>query len=307
MADHHHHHGRAGHGHAPENFGVAFALGTALNSGFVLVEAVYGVLAHSMALIADAGHNFGDVLGLLMAWTASVLARRVPTRRYTYGLGRGTILAALLNAALLLIAVGAIAVEGVRRLIWPQPVGDITVMAVAGIGIAVNGATALLFARGRRGDVNLRATFLHMAADVLVSAGVVAAAVVIALTGWVRLDPIVSIAIAGVILAGTWNVLGETLGLSLDAVPPGIRPEEVRGYLVGLPGVSRVHDLHIWPMSTTETALTVHLVMPGERPGDRFIATVCEELAHRFGIGHSTLQIELDDGVVCALEPDHVI
>lgn len=286
---------------------MAFALGTTLNLGFVLVEAIYGVLAHSMALVADAGHNFGDVLGLLMAWTASVLARRGPTQRYTYGLGRGTILAALLNAALLLIAVGAITVEGVRRLIWPEPVGDVAVMVVAAVGIVVNGATALLFAAGRRGDVNLRATFLHMASDALVSAGVVVAAAVIALTGWVRLDPIVSIAIAGVILAGTWNVLGETLGLSLDAVPAGIEPEEVRFYLVGLPGVSRVHDLHIWPMSTTETALTAHLVMPGEHPGDRFIAAACHELAHRFGIGHSTLQIELDEGVVCALEPDHVI
>ncbi|MBV9785706.1 MAG: cation transporter [Acidisphaera sp.] len=307
MTGPHHGHGGHGHTHAPASFGVAFAVGTVLNAGFVVIEAICGVLAHSMALIADAGHNLGDVLGLLMAWAAAVLARRNPTPRYTYGLGRGTILAALLNAGLLLMAVGAIAVEAVRRLLHPAPIGTLTVMVIAAIGIAVNGGTALLFAAGRRGDLNLRTTFLHMAGDALISIGVVATAAAILLTGWLRLDPLVSLAIAGAILAGTWSTLREAFDLSMDAVPPGISAEAVRAYFAGLPGVARTHDLHIWPMSTTRTALTVHLVMPGRHPGDRFIAEVCHELGDRFGIGHATLQIELDEGVVCALEPDHVI
>src|SRR5664279_160052 len=225
---HHHDHG-AGHVHAPapKDFGVAFAIGTALNLGFVIIEVIYGLLANSMALVADAGHNLGDVLGLVMAWAATVLARRAPSLNYTYGLRRGTILAALANAMLLLVAVGAIAIEGVQRLIAPSEVACVTVMVVAALGVVVNGVTAWLFASGRKGDINVRAAFVHMAYDALVSIGVVAAGGVIFLTGWTRLDPLVSLAIAMVILAGTWSLLRDSIGMSLDAVPVGIKPEEV--------------------------------------------------------------------------------
>ncbi|HEY5380096.1 MAG TPA: cation diffusion facilitator family transporter [Pseudolabrys sp.] len=307
-----HHHGHdhqhgAGHDHAPKNFGTAFAIGTALNLGFVIVEAVYGLLANSIALVADAGHNFGDVLGLAMAWVATVLARRAPTQTHTYGLRRGTILAALANAVLLLVAVGAIAVEGVRRLIDPGEVAGVTVMAVAACGIAVNGVTAWLFASGRKGDINLRAAFLHMAYGALISAGVVIAGGVILLTGWTRLDPLVSLVIAGVILVGTWNLLRDSVGMSLDAVPAEIKLDEVTAFLKQQPGVTAIHDLHIWPISTTETALTCHCLMPGGHPGGEFLAKLADELKERFRIGHATIQVEVDEHIVCALEPDHVV
>jgi cobalt-zinc-cadmium efflux system protein len=238
MAGHEHHdhdgHGHAhgaGHAqaHAPKDFGAAFSIGAALNLGFVITEVIYGLLANSIALVADAGHNLGDVLGLVMAWAATVLARRAPSRTYTYGLRRGTILAALANAVLLLVTVGAIAVEGVRRLIEPSEVASVTVMVVAAVGIVINGVTAWLFASGRRGNINLRAAFMHMAYDALVSAGVVAAGGVILLTGWTRLDPLVSLAIAVVIVVGTWNLLRDSVGMALDAVPAGIKPDATAG------------------------------------------------------------------------------
>jgi cobalt-zinc-cadmium efflux system protein len=311
--DHHHHEGEhrhstgAGHAHVPTDFGTAFLVGIVLNLGFVLVEVIYGLLANSVALVADAGHNLGDVLGLGMAWIATILARRAPSKTHTYGLRRGTILAALANAMLLLMAVGAIAVEGMRRLIEPATVASTTVMVVAALGIVINGLTAWLFASGRHGDINLRAAFLHMAYDALISLGVVIAGAVIFLTGWTRLDPLVSLAIAGVILAGTWGLLRDSVGMSLDAVPAGLKPEEVSTYLKQQPGVTAIHDLHIWPISTTETALTCHLVMPGGHPGDAALANLAQELHERFGIGHSTIQVEVDEHVACALEPDHVV
>jgi cobalt-zinc-cadmium efflux system protein len=315
MADEHHHdhdHDHAlghdhDHGHAPKSFGVAFAVGTALNVGFVAVEAVYGILANSMALLADAGHNFSDVLGLLIAWGAIMLARRRPTARYTYGLRSSSILAALANAIFLLVATGGIAWEAIRRFAEPEPVSGTTVMIVAGIGIVINGLTAWLFAAGREGDINIRGAFLHMAADAAVSAGVVAAGIITLFTGWIWLDPAVSLAIAAMIVWSTWGLLRDAVNMSLDAVPPGIDPAEVRSYLEGLAGVVHIHDLHIWPMSTTETALTCHLVVPAGHPGDVYTARVASELHHRFGIGHATLQIEVDEGVACALEPDHVV
>jgi cobalt-zinc-cadmium efflux system protein len=316
MVEHEHHdhdgHDRAHdtghvHGHAPKDFGAAFAIGTALNLGFVITEVVYGLLANSIALVADAGHNLGDVLGLVMAWVATLLARRAPSLTYTYGLLRSTILAALANAVLLLVTVGAIAIEGVRRLIEPIEVASVTVMVVAALGIVVNGATAWLFASGRKGDINLRAAFMHMAYDALVSAGVVAAAGIILLTGWTRLDPLVSLAIAVVILVGTWGLLRDSVGMSLDAVPTGIKPDEVGDFLRQQPGVAAIHDLHIWSMSTTETALTCHCLMPGGHPGDEYLALLARQLNERFSIGHATIQVELDEHIVCALEPDHVI
>jgi cobalt-zinc-cadmium efflux system protein len=308
-ADHGDHDAGAGHVHIhrPRNFGVAFLLGIALNLGFVLVEAFYGLISHSVALIADAGHNLGDALGLAMAWIAAVLARRLPSATHTYGLRRGTIMAALLNAVLLLLAVGGITVEGVRRLIEPGPVASRTVMAVAAIGILVNGLTAWLFAAGRKGDINLRAAFLHMSYDALVSLGVVISAAIILATGWLWLDPLVSLVIAAVILTGTWTLLRDSLGMTMDAVPPGLKKDEVGSFLKGWAGVAAIHDLHIWSMSTTETALTCHLLMPGGHPGDVALAQLAHELQRHYRIGHVTVQIETDGRVACVLEPDHVV
>jgi cobalt-zinc-cadmium efflux system protein len=304
---HHDHAHSAGHSHAPADFGKAFVVGITLNVGFVVVEVVYGLLSNSVALIADAGHNLGDVLGLAMAWVATVLARRAPSQTHTYGLRRGTILAALANAMLLLVAVGAIAVEAVRRLADPQPVASLTVMAVALVGILVNGVTAWLFAAGRQGDINLRAAFLHMAYDAVVSLGVVLAAGLIWLTGWTRVDALVSLGVAAVILVGTWGLLKESVGMSLDAVPAGLKPTAVADFIRKWPGVTTIHDLHIWPMSTTETALTCHCVMPGGHPGDEALMRLAHELHEHFNIGHVTVQIEVDPDARCALEPDHVV
>ena len=236
-----------------------------------------------------------------------VLARRAPSRTYTYGLRRGTILAGLANAVLLLVTVGVIAVEGVRRLIEPSEVTSVTIMVAAAVGIVINGVTAWLFASGRKGDINPRAAFMHMVYDALVSAGVVAAGGVILLTGWTRLDPLVSLAIAVVILAGTWNLLRNSVGMSLDAVPSGIKPDEVGDFLRQQPGVVAIYDLHIWPMSTTETALTCHFLMPGGHPGGEFLVQLAHQLHERFSIGHATIQVESDEHIVCALEADHEI
>jgi cobalt-zinc-cadmium efflux system protein len=296
-----------GHVHAPAGFGTAFAVGIGLNLAFVAVEFVYGVVANSMALVADAGHNLSDVLSLAVAWIASVLARRPPSSRLTYGLGGSSIVAALFNAVLLLVAVGAIAWEAILRLFHPEPVASETVMIVAAVGIVINGATAWLFASGRKGDLNIRGAFLHMVADAAVSAGVVVAAAVMLLTGWLWLDPITSLVVVGLIVWGTWSLLRDSLAMSVSAVPAAIDPQAVRQYLASCNGVTAVHDLHIWPMSTTDTALTAHLVVPGGHPGDEFLMRAASELRHRFGIGHTTLQIEIDEDTACRLAPDHVV
>lgn len=296
-----------GHAHAPADFGRAFAIGIALNTAFVVIEAGYGIAANSVALLADAGHNLSDVLGLVVAWAAMRLAKRAPTMRFTYGLKGSSILAALFNAVFLLVAVGAIAWEAVGRFADPQPVAGRTVMIVAAIGIGINGLTAWAFARGRKGDVNIRGAYLHMAADAAVSAGVVIAALVIVLTGWQWLDPAVSLVISGIIVWGTWGLLKDSVTMSLSAVPAGIDPAEVRGFLAALPGVRHVHDLHIWPMSTTEVALTAHLVMPSGARGDAFLASAAHDLDERFGIVHTTLQLETDEDTACRLAPHDVV
>lgn len=297
--DHDHDHGGAhaghGHSHGPANYSWAFAIGIALNFTFVVVEATYGVLANSLALLADAGHNLGDVLGLMLAWAAAVLARRRPTARHTYGLRRGSILASLTNAALLLVAVGGIVWEAIQRLDKPEPVVETTVIWVAAVGILINTATALMFMKGRKDDLNIKGAFLHMAADAAVSLGVVIAAVAILLTGWSWLDPVVSLAIALVITIGTWSLLRDSLNLALDAVPENIDRQAVESYLAGLPGVVEVHDLHIWAMSTTEVALTAHLVRPGATLDDSLLARACKDVHERFSINHATFQIETGD------------
>ena len=300
--DHHH-----GHDHAPADFGRAFALGIALNLGFVAVEAGVGLAGGSMALLADAGHNLSDVLGLAIAWAAAMLSKRSPSKHFTYGLRGSSILAATANALLLLVAVGAILTEAVRRLIEPQPVQGDVVMIVAGVGIVVNGVTAWLFARGRKGDLNIRAAYLHMLADAAVSAAVVAAGLAIRLTGAEWIDPAAGILVAVVIFWGTAGLLKDSLRMSLAGVPPGIDLHEVERALAAMPGVARVHDLHVWPMSTTEPAMTAHLVMPGGHPGDTFFAALEERMQARFSICHCTVQIELAEAGACRLEPDAVV
>lgn len=302
--EHDHHH----HGHAPARFDRAFAIGVTLNLALVIGQVLFGLVAGSLALIADAGHNLGDVLGLVLAWVAAILGRRPPTRRRTYGFGRSSILAALTNAGVLLISVGAIVLEAVRRLLNPEPVAGLTVMWVALAAILVNGFTAFLFMHGRKGDVNIRGAFLHMASDALVSFAVVVAALLIHFTGWTWLDPGISLLIAAVITIGSWNLLAESLDLALDTVPVGVDRAGVEIYLAALPGVTEVHDLHIWGLSTTETALTVHLVRPGAGIDDHFLHGVCEALQHRFRIGHATVQVETGDPAhPCALAPAHVV
>ncbi|MDQ0456263.1 cation diffusion facilitator family transporter [Rhizobium paknamense] len=306
--DHHgHSHGGLGHGHAPASFGRAFAIGIALNIVFVATEAGYGFYANSTALLADAGHNLSDVLGLIVAWVAVALGKRLPTARYTYGLGASSILAALVNAMLLLVAIGAIAWEAVHRFYEPAPVEGVTVMIVAGIGIFVNGITAWLFASGSKHDLNIRGAYLHMMADAAVSAGVVIAGLLIIYTGWSWVDPAVSLVIVVVIFIGTWGLLKGSVALSLQAVPSGVDAAAVRAFLAGLPGVSALHDMHIWPISTSQTALTAHLVMPEHQgSADAFLDKVQDELLRRFGIDHATLQIETGE-MACRLAPDHVI
>jgi cobalt-zinc-cadmium efflux system protein len=287
--------------------GRAFALGAAINLAFVVVQVGFGLAANSMALLADAAHNFADVLALLLAWGAAWLTRRPPTLRRTYGWGRSSILAALVNAMVLLIGVGAIGIEALRRLAAPQPVATVTVMLVAAIGIVVNGGSALLFLRDRAHDLNVRAQFVHLAADAMVSAGVVVAAAAIRATGWLWLDPLASLAIVVVIVAGTWDVLRCSVDLAMDAVPAGVAQDSVQDWLTSLPGVIEVHDLHIWALSTTETALTAHLVYAGET-NDRRLHDLSAELGRRFGIGHATLQIESDaDAALCRLRPNDVV
>ncbi len=298
---HDHSHGHAGHSHAPDNFGWAFAIGAALNTAFVIAELIFGYAANSLALISDAVHNLSDVAALLLAWGAAWLSAKKPTQQHTYGYRRASILAALFNAALLLVAVGGIAVEAVNRLYSPAPVAGWTVVVVATLGVAINGGTALLFMRGRHGDLNIRGAYLHMVADAGVSLGVVVAALIIMATGWLWLDPAISLAIAVVVFWSGWGLARDSVNLALDGVPRGIELAKVKDYLGGLEGVTEVHDLHIWAMSTNETALTAHLVRPGGYD-DAFLHGVCEELSHRFNIHHATLQIE-SAADVCKLAP----
>ncbi len=305
--DHDHHDHPHGHHHAPANFGKAFAIGIFLNSAFVVIEAVYGVLGNSMALLADAGHNLSDVLSLIVAWVAMELSKRPPSERYTYGMRGSSILAALFNAVFLLVTVGALSWEAIGRLSSPQPVAEKTMIVVAAIGILVNGITAWLFVAGSKTDINLRGAFLHMAADALVSVGVVIAGFVVMFTGWMSLDPLVSLAINAIIIWGTWGLLKDSLAMSLAAVPAHIDPAAVREHLARQPGVTGLHDVHIWPMSTTEAALTCHLVMKDGHPGDAFLHQLAVDLAEKFGIHHPTIQIEVDQHIACAFAPDEVV
>lgn len=297
--DHSHAHG---HSHAPTDFGRAFAIGISLNILFVIAEAAAGFVTGSMALLADAGHNLSDVLGLIIAWTGATLAKRPASKRFTYGLRGSTILAALLNALLLLVAVGAIILEAVERFSDPRPVPGMAVIIVAAIGILINGGTALLFVRGRHGDINIRGAYLHMAADAGVSAGVVIAGLAMLLSGANWIDPAVSLVIACVIFWGTWGLLRDSVAMSLAAVPPQIDRDEVEAELLATPGVTRVHDLHIWPMSTTETALTAHLLVPSGHPGDAFLHDIAARLLKKFAINHATIQIETGDSAPCSAE-----
>ncbi|NDP60793.1 MAG: cation transporter [Oxalobacteraceae bacterium] len=298
MSSHHHDHdghdhGHHGHHHAvPANHNAAFAIAIALNVAFVVVEFAYGFIAQSTALLADAGHNLSDVLGLLLAWGAALLARKQPSGRYTYGLRSSSILAALANALLLLVACAAIAWEALSRFAEPAPVASVTVMVVAGIGIVINGLSAWLFVAGSKDDLNIRGAFLHMAADALVSLAVVVGAAVMLFTGWYMIDALLSLVIVAVILYGTWNLLREAIRLALSAVPANIDLNAVEQFLMALPGVSGVQDLHIWGMSTTEAALTVHLVMHEGHPGDAFMADVSQQLIDHYRIAHTTIQIQ---------------
>jgi cobalt-zinc-cadmium efflux system protein len=289
----HDHAGHAhGHHHAPASFGRAFAIGISLNLAFVVAEALFGMRAHSLALVSDAGHNLSDVLGLSLAWAGLLLARLGPTPRRTYGLRRFSILAAIGNAGLLLIAVGAIAVEAIGRLRHPEPVASGSVMIVAAIGIVINVGTALGFMRGRESDLNVRGAYLHMMSDAAASVGVVVTGLLIGLTGWFWLDPAVSLLLVALITWTTWGLARDSLDLALDAVPAGIDPEQVGALLRDLDGVVEVHDLHIWGMSTTDVALTAHLVRPCGGGEDAVLAAATEQLRARFGIAHATIQLE---------------
>lgn len=307
--DHVHDHGHGhnqGHVHAPANFGKAFAIGISLNTALVVAEAVYGYIGNSTALLADAGHNLSDVLGLVVAWGASIAARRAPSGRFTYGLRASTILAALANAVFLLVATGAIGWEAILRLREPEPVAGLTVMAVAGIGILINGLTAMLFASGRKDDINIEGAYLHMAADAAVSLGVVVSAALIMWTGWLWLDPVTSLVICATILWSTTSLLRGSIDMSMAAAPRGTDLAAIKAFLLARPGVSAIHDLHVWPISTTETALTCHLVMP-DGAGDDFLMETADLLKASYRIGHTTLQIERRSDNGCALAPDHVV
>ncbi len=315
--NHAHHHGHShAPAHAPGAFGTAFAIATVLNIALVVIQVVYGVLGHSMALLADAGHNAGDVLALVLAWASHAISRWHPTERYTYGFRSTSIFAALINATILLVVTGAIAWAAIERLFDLQPVAGATVMVVAAIGILINGAAAAILSRGHAHDrnvhdlnihdLNVHGAFLHLVADAAVSAGVVAAAAVILLTGWLWVDPVASLVISGVIVWSTWGLLRDAAKMSLQGVPPQIDPGAVRVYLQSLPAVAEVHDLHIWPMSTTETALTCHLVMPEGYPEADFLELVYANLQHRFGIEHPTIQIESGDRP-CKLSPADIV
>ena len=303
---HDHDHGHHGHAHSPPGSNLVFAAGTALNLGFVAVEVGYGLKSNSLALLSDAAHNLSDVFALLIAWAAFQLGKSLPTKRRTYGLRRSSILAALANALVLLVVVGGIVWEAIGRLSQPEPVQPGIVMGVAAVGVAVNGLTALMFMAGRKQDLNINGAFLHMAADAAVSMVVLLAGLGILFGGWNWLDPAVSIAVGAVIIWSTWGLLWESLSLAMDAVPAGIDSGAVEAYLATLPGVATVHDLHIWGMSTTEVALTAHLVMPLPPADDQLLGVVCRELRERFNIGHVTIQIEHGD-IECHQAPANVV
>ncbi|MDD5201047.1 MAG: cation diffusion facilitator family transporter [Terrimicrobiaceae bacterium] len=289
---HEHSHSGHPHVHAPADFGRAFLIGIVLNTGFVIVEAAMGFHSSSLALLSDAGHNLSDVLGLVLAWGAAILAKRPAAGRYTYGLKRVTILAALANAVFLLVSVGAIGLEAINRLHTPQHVAAEVVAWVSGVGIFVNGVTALLFISGSKGDLNIRGAFLHMAADAAVSLGVMLAGILILFTGWTWVDPVVSLGVLLVILLGTWNLFTESLGLALDAAPRGTEVEKVSAMIAELPGVTSVHHVHIWALSTTETALTAHVVKTDPTLDDALLGTIRKELEEHFAISHVTIQLE---------------
>lgn len=297
---HSHSHGIGGHHHSPTDFGRTFAIATGLNVALVVAQFVFGLWANSLALIADAGHNLSDVMGLVLAWVAFAIAKWRPSSGYTYQMRAASILAALANALLLIAAVVMISWEAIERFAAPQPVASGTVMLLAAVAVAVNGASAWMLSRGSKSDLNMHGAFLHMVADAAVSVAVIAAGLGIWLTGWQWLDPAVSLLISAVILIGTWRLLRDSLRLTLNAAPRTIDPAVVRGYLESLPEVAGVHDLHIWAMSTTENALTAHLVTPAGHPGDAFLHKIAGELEHRFGIGHSTVQVETEDRGTCA-------
>lgn len=288
--DHDHHH------HAPESFGKAFAIGIVLNTVFVVTEVIYGFYAHSLSLIADAGHNLSDVLGLLLAWSATSLAKRAATERHSYGFQRSSVLAALANAIFLLVSVGAIAWEAIQRLMTPETVSADIMIGVALLGVVINGITAMMFMSGRKDDLNLRAAFMHMATDALLSLGVVISGAIIVYTGWLRVDPAMSLILVAVIIYGTWELLRDSLNLALDAVPENIDPAAVRLYLKNLPMVTDVHHLHIWGLSTTEAALTVHLVVNDLQSGTQALAGIQHELHEHFHVGHATIQFEVASG-----------
>jgi cobalt-zinc-cadmium efflux system protein len=298
-AGHGHGEAQAGHGHGhgdpTATPASAFAIGIGLNLTFVVVEVVYGLLAHSMALVADAGHNLGDVLGLGLAWGAALLAKRRPTLQRTYGLRGTTILASLTNSVVLLFVTGGIAWESVRRLLAPEQVHGATVIVVALVGVVINGASALLFMAGRKGDLNIRSAFMHLAADAALALGVAVAATVMMFTGWAWIDPVVSVLLSAFILASTWSLLKDSTNLILAGVPEGIDGEAVRRFLSELPGVQEVHDFHVWAMSTTENALTAHLVMPTDKCHPKFLGDACHAIQEKFGVGHCTLQVESPD------------
>jgi cobalt-zinc-cadmium efflux system protein len=297
-----------GHAHSTGNYNRAFVVSVTLNTLFVALEAFYGIAANSLALIADAGHNLSDVMGLLLAWGASFLSQRQATARRTFGLRRSSILAALFNAIFLLIICGGVVWEAILRFRAPAPVSGKTLIIVAAIGIVINTVSALMFLAGRKRDLNIRGAFLHLMADAAVSAGVVLAGIAIVLTGKLWFDPAVSLLVTAVIVVGTWQLLRDALNLITDAVPAGIEPLAVRTYLAERPGVAEVHDLHIWSMSTTEAALMVHLIIPTGHPGDAFLDRIYEDLHENFGIEHATIQIELgDSGAACALAPENVV
>ena len=305
--DHGHSSGGHGHAHAPTDFGTRFLWAAALNAAFIIAEIVYGLKANSLALLADAGHNFSDVISLVLSWAAWWLAKKKPVAGFTYGFRGASIMAALFNAILLMVAVGGIIWEAVQRFSGHETVQGDIVMWVAGAGILVNGFTAWLFAQGQS-DLNIKAAFAHLAADAVVSAAVVIAGLAMLLTGWAWLDPTLSIVVSLVIVWGTWGLLRDSVRLSLQGVPPHIDFGKVKAFLCGLPGVTDVHDLHIWGMSTTEVALTAHLTMPGGHPGDAFLHDLAEELEHHHSIIHTTVQIEMSDGAhPCTLAPDEVV
>jgi len=295
-----HHHGH----HHKTDYNRAFAIGVALNVAFVLIEAGYGFVAGSLALIADAGHNASDVLSLLLAWGAALLAKKAATDKRTYGFGKVTIMASLASAVLLLVALGGIAREAIGRIAHPKPVEGMVVIAVAAIGVVINTLTALLFVSGRKDDLNIRGAFLHMAADAGVSLGVVAAGILIKFTGWLLIDPILSLLIVVVIFLGTWSLLRDSMNQAIDAVPGHIDMAGIRDHLAGLENISQMHDLHVWPLSTTEVALTVHLITPAESLDAEFLPRLQKQLHDRFGIAHSTIQIERQDDGACMLDGD---